>query len=109
LGAFDAADRTKAVDLLGFKKQLVFATHSVATPFSPSSKITPQLRYAATRAHNRHMADFCAHDSRLMGVAIIPLDEPELAIAELDWVLSAGLKAVWVPHRAPGERAPGHV
>jgi predicted TIM-barrel fold metal-dependent hydrolase len=109
LGAFDAGDRSKAMDLLGFKRQLVFATHSVATPFSPSSKITPTLRYAATRAHNRHMADFCAHDDRLMGVAIIPLDEPALAIAELDFVLEAGLKAVWVPHRPCGDKSPGHV
>ncbi len=109
LGAFNAADRSKAMDLLGFKRQLVFATHSVATPFSPSSKITPTLRYAATRAHNRHMADFCAHDDRLMGVAIIPLDEPALAIAELDFVLEAGLKAVWVPHRPCGDKSPGHV
>lgn len=109
LGAFDAADRSRALDLLGFKKQLVFATHSVAMPFSPSSKITPELRYGATRAHNRHMADFCSGDPRLLGVAIIPLDQPELAIAELDAALAAGLKAVWVPHRPPAERSPGHV
>ena len=109
LGAFDRDDRTKALDLLGFKKQLVFATHSVAMPFSPSSKITPDLRYAGARAHNRHMADFCAKDARLMGVAIIPLDDPALAIAELDLVLKSGLKAVWVPHRAAGDKSPGHV
>ena len=109
LGAFNAADRSKAMDLLGFKRQLVFATHSVATPFSPSSKITPTLRYGATRAHNRHMADFCAHDDRLMGVAIIPLDEPALAIAELDFAIEAGLKAVWVPHRPCGDKSPGHI
>ena len=41
LGAFNAADRSKAMDLLGFKKQLVFATHSVALPFHPSSKNRP--------------------------------------------------------------------
>ena len=109
LGAFDSADRSKAMDLLGFKRQLVFATHSVATPFSPSSKISPTLRYGATRAHNRHMADFCAHDARLMGVAIIPLDDPAAAIAELDFVIESGLKAVWVPHRACGDKSPGHV
>jgi len=109
LGAFDRDDRSKALDLLGFKKQLVFATHSVAMPFSPSSKITPELRYAATRAHNRHMADFCGADPRLLGVAIIPLDEPELAIAELDAAIASGLKAVWIPHRPPLERSPGHV
>ena len=99
LGAFNAKDRTTALDLLGFKKQLVFATHSVAMPFSPSSKIEPKLRYGAARAHNRHMADFCAEDDRLMGVAIVPLDDPEHAMAELDYVLGTKLKAVWVPHR----------
>ena len=109
LGAFDPADRTTALDLLGFKRQLVFATHSVAMPFSPSSKLDPALRYGAARAHNRHMTDFCAHDRRLMGVAIIPLDDPARASAELDLVLASGLAAVWIPHRPCGDRAPGHV
>jgi len=109
LGAFNAADRSVAMDMLGFKKQLVFATHSVVMPFHPSSKIDPALRYGATRAHNRHMSEFCAADDRLMGVAVIPLDDPTLAIAELDWVLDNGLEAVWVPHRAPIGHAPGHV
>jgi uncharacterized protein len=108
LGAFSREDRTTALDMLGFKKQLVFATHSVAMPFSPSSKIEPKLRYGAARAHNRHMADFCAEDDRLMGVAIVPLDEPEHAMAELDFVLGTKLKAVWVPHRPSGDRSPGH-
>jgi len=109
LGAFDGADRRKAMDLLGFKKQLVFATHSVAMPFSPSSKLDPKLRYGGARAHNRHMSAFCAEDERLMGVAIIPLDDAELAIAELEWVLKSNLKAVWVPHRSAGDKSPGHV
>ncbi len=109
LGAFDAAERTTAVDMLGFKRQLVFATHSVAMPFSPSSRIEPRLRYGAARAHNRHMAAFCAEDARLLGVAIVPLDEPDLAMAELAFALEAGLKAIWVPHRPCGDRSPGHV
>jgi uncharacterized protein len=108
LGAFNSADRSKAMDLLGFAKQLVFATHSVAMPFSPSSRLEPRLRYGASRAHNRHMADFCSDDARLMGVAVIPMDEPELAMAELDAVLKSGLSAVWIPHRPSGERSPGH-
>jgi uncharacterized protein len=109
LGAFDSADRTRAMDLLGFKKQLVFATHSVAMPFSASSRLEPRLRYGATRAHNRHMADFCGPDARLMGVAVIPLDDPDMAMAELDHVLRSGLEAVWIPHRPCGDRSPGHV
>ena len=109
LGAFNKADRSQALDLLGFEKQLVFATHSVAFPFHPSQKKDPVLRYGATRAHNRHMADFCSDDPRLMGIGIIPLDEPQLAMQELEFALSQGLQAIWVPHRAPGERSPGHL
>jgi predicted TIM-barrel fold metal-dependent hydrolase len=109
LGAFNAADRTKALDLLGFKKQLVFATHSVAMPFSASSRLAPTLRYGAARAHNRHMADFCAHDDRLIGVAVVPLDDPALALEELELALSNDLGAIWIPHRPCGDRSPGHV
>jgi len=109
LGAFESADRSKAMDLLGFRKQLVFATHSVAKPFSPSTKLENRVRYGAARAHNRHMADFCHADDRLMGVAVIPLDDPDWALAELDFVLTTKLKAVWVPHRPSGDRSPGHV
>lgn len=109
LGAFEPGDRTKAMDLLGFKKQLVFATHSLRMPFSPSTKLESRLRYGATRAHNRHMAEFCASDDRLMGVGVAPLDDPELAVAELDFILAKGLEAVWIPHRPCGDRSPGHV
>ena len=109
LGAFDSADRSRAMDMLGFRKQLVFATHSVALPFSASSKTDPTLRYGAARAHNRHMADFCAADDRLMGVAVVPLDDPNMAMAEVDFALANGLEAVWIPHRPCGDRSPGHV
>jgi predicted TIM-barrel fold metal-dependent hydrolase len=109
LGAFDAAERSQALDLLGFKKQLVFATHSVAMPFSPSSKIEPRVRYGGARAHNRHMADFVSGDARLMGVAIVPLDDPALALEEARWAIEHGLESIWVPHRPCGDKSPGHV
>ncbi len=109
LGAFDGAERSEALDMLGFEKQLVFATHSVALPFHASAKTDPILRYGATRAHNRHMVDFCSHDKRLLGAAIIPLDDPELAMIELEFALSANLSAVWIPHRPCGDRSPGHI
>lgn len=109
LGAFTREDRTIAMDLLGFKKQLVFSTHSVAFPFHPSGKKPSKLRYGAARAHNRHMADFCSDDDRLMGVGIVPLDDPEWAVRELETTLKEGMEAIWVPHRAPVDISPGHV
>jgi len=109
LGAFDAKDRTTAMDLLGFKKQLVFPTHSVVQPFHPSSSTRIDLRYGAARAVNRHMHAICGHDSRLMSVAVVPLDHPAEAIAELEIALKQGHEAIWVPHRAPIGFSPGHV
>ena len=109
LGAFDKHDRVIANDMLGFKKQLVFPTHSLHMPFSPSSKIPDKVRYGGARAHNRHMADFCSIDDRLMGVAAIPLENPELALEEVQWSIDNGLEAMWVPHRLAGERSPTHV
>lgn len=109
LGAFDGKDRSVAMDMLGFKKQLVFATHSVVQPFHPSSSTRVDLRYGAARAVNRHMAAICGDDSRLMGVAVVPLDHPAEAMAELDFALKLGHEAIWIPHRAPIGFAPGHV
>jgi len=109
LGAFEPSDRSRAMDLLGFKKQLVFATHSLRMPFSPSLKLEHRLRFGAARAHNRHMAEFCQADDRLMGVGVVPLDDPDLALAELEFLIRHGLEAVWLPHRPCGDRSPGHV
>src|SRR6185503_14441615 len=53
--------------------------------------------------------DFCKGDDRLLGVAVVPLDDPQLALAELEFALEAGLKAAWVPHRPCGDKSPGHV
>jgi len=44
-----------------------------------------------------------------MGVAIVPLEEPELALKELDLALKSELKAIWVPHHPCGDRSPGHL
>jgi predicted TIM-barrel fold metal-dependent hydrolase len=109
LGAFDKHDRVIANDMLGFKKQLVFPTHSLHMPFSPSSKIPDKVRYGGARAHNRHMADFCSIDDRLMGVAAVPLENPALALEEVQWSVDNGLEAMWVPHRLAGDRSPTHV
>lgn len=109
LGAFDRDERTTAMDMLGFAKQLVFATHSVKPIFHPSETMSPRLRYGATRAHNRAMGEFCANDDRLMGVGVVPLHDVDQAITELDFALEAGLEAIWVPHGLVGDRSPGHV
>jgi predicted TIM-barrel fold metal-dependent hydrolase len=105
-GAFNPSERTKVLDLLGFKKQLVFASVSEGLVFS--DRLDMDIRYGAARAHNRAMHAFCADDDRLMGVAAVSLDDPALAVQELETVLTENPGAVWVPHRDCGARSPGH-
>lgn len=106
LGAFNAEERAQALDLFGFQSQLVFPSYSAGPAFDIRRSV--EDRYVAARAHNRAMADFCSKDARLYGVSLLPLDEPILALDELNHIISLGLKAVWISHRTPGERSPGH-
>lgn len=106
LGAFNPGERTAALDLLGFDRQFVFATFSAGVAFDLHSDL--DVRYGAARAHNRSMAEFCAADSRMIGVALLPLDDPARSIVELEYALELGLGAMWVPHRPAGDASPGH-
>jgi len=106
LGAFNKHERRLALDLLGFQQQFVFSTFSGPIAFDPTADL--EVRYGATRAHNRAMAEFCSDDARLIGVALLPMDEPETALEELEFAISLGLEAAWIPHRPAGGGSPGH-
>ncbi len=105
LGAFNATERSDALDQLGFARQLVFATFSTLQTLQGDNVA---LKYGAAAAHNRAMAEFCGGDDRLMGVANLPLDNPELAITETEHLIGLGLRAAWVAHQPCGGRSPGH-
>jgi hypothetical protein len=107
LGSFDSEDRSAALDLLGFERQLVFSTLSGTVVFD--HRLELPLQYAATRAHNRGMAEFCGDDPRLLPVMSLPLSDPDFACEELDRVLPSQPGAIWVPHKDCGGRSPGHV
>ena len=106
LGAFDGSHRSQALDMLGFKKQIIFSTLSAKAPFSAT--LETHVKYGAVRAHTRAMTAFCGADDRLMGMACISLDDPTLAVKELEFALASGLKGIWVPHRICGDKSPGH-
>ena len=104
LGAFSGAERSLALDLLGFKHQVVFSSFCASLIFQAPLEV----RYPAARAHNRAMAAFCGEDRRLIGVAMVPLDEPELALKEIVHAAELGLGAIWIAADPPGGRSPGH-
>jgi predicted TIM-barrel fold metal-dependent hydrolase len=105
LGSFSGAERSRALDLLGFRRQVVFSSFCARPIFEAPGDV----RYAAARAHNRAMAAFCRGDARLIGVAMVPLDDVGKARAEIDHAYRLGLGAAWVAASAPGGRSPGHV
>ena len=104
MGAFDPAERSRVLDLLGFEGQLVFATFATAM-FSGRD---PDRLYAGSAAQNRAMVNFCAGDQRLLPVGFVPLVDPERAVALAEEAVRDGCAAIMVPSTAAGERAPTH-
>lgn len=104
-GGFDAAERSAALDRLGFASQLVFPTAGLVSLRSAPDSATA---YAVSRAYNRAISAFCAEDPRLIAVAYVPLDDVEMARETAREALDAGAGAVMFSNGAPGDRSPGH-
>ena len=79
-GAFDKDERKKAMDDLGFRQQLVFATFS-GTQYLPSKDL--DVIYGGVRAHNRAMTAFCGVDNRLAAVGQVSLVDAKRAVEEI--------------------------
>lgn len=105
LGAMDTTERTRALDLLGFRSQLVFSTFSVGL-FAFADDL--DVVYGGTTAHNRMMSEFCGTDDRLVPVGFLPLHDTERSLASLDEALAMGCRAMWMAHAATAGRSPAH-
>jgi uncharacterized protein len=104
-GAFHREDRVRALDLLGFQSQLVFATFA---PTQSELSEDVDVSYAMARALTRGIVEFCATDSRLLPVTFVPLTVPERAIAETRFALDAGAKGVTISPLPPATHSITH-
>ena len=104
-GAFEPGERSKALDDLGFARQLVFSTFAAGQYLRHSDL---DIRYGGVRAHNRAMAEFCNADKRLIGVGQLSLADPKRAVAEIEQAVKLGCGAFWIPATPVDDRAPGH-
>ena len=104
-GSMDANERVGALDQLGFASQLVFTTFA-HTQFHGRKDL--DLVYGGASAHNRGIADFCSVDPRLLGVAFVPLEDPQRTIECAREAIEAGCRAAWIPHGVPTELSPTH-
>ena len=80
------------LDELGIDFGILYGTSALGMLSTPDE----ELRRAAARAYNRYYAElFCGHRDRMEPVAVIPMNEPEEALAELDYAVGElGLKTI---------------
>jgi uncharacterized protein len=111
LGGFDPGERQRALDLLGYNRQLVFPGSCINQFYGElgvQKFFDPEIIYGGARALNRAMADFCSHDNRLRAVGFIPLDVPELAVREIKEGVRLGCATFWVASVPPPTMSPTH-
>jgi predicted TIM-barrel fold metal-dependent hydrolase len=90
-GASDPVERLKDMDIDGVDAEVLYVGGPLMTP-------DQDFRLNSVRGYNRWLADFSSHaPERLLGMAAIPIDTPELAVAELRFAKEAGLAGGYIP------------
>ncbi|MFI5047664.1 MAG: amidohydrolase family protein [Acidimicrobiia bacterium] len=97
-GGWEPGPRVEDQDIDGVDAEILFGA-AVGAPL-PSGD--PDLARAGFSAYNRWLADFCSYaPDRLIGMAYLPLDDPEVAIAEARDAASRGLRGAVLAHQPP--------
>ena len=109
LGSFIAADRPRALDLLGFSSQLVFNTFLNSELCEIEQRPDIPLAYGVADAHNRAMLAFCRADRRLLATGYVPLADFARARATAEGCVRDGFAALLVPSACPRGHSPSHV
>jgi len=110
LGAFNSAERSRALDLLGFNRQLIFTTLAMSQFWGvyEQRERDLDLLYGGTRALNRAIGDFCKADRRMIAVGFLPLDDINRTDCEIDEGLKLGCGTFWIPAVPPTGKSPSH-
>jgi predicted TIM-barrel fold metal-dependent hydrolase len=108
LGSFRKDDRKRSLDQLGFASQLTFTTTCLGN-FGLDHGDDLDLAYAAARAHNRMMVDFCSVDQRLLPTGYVPIADLGRAPHAAVEAIELGAKALMIPSRCPKGHSPSHV
>ncbi|MAV27198.1 MAG: hypothetical protein CMQ05_13970 [Gammaproteobacteria bacterium] len=99
MGAFDAAERKRVNDLLGFNAYIVFPTEAFNQVIATKE---PEVFVGGVRALNRGLEAFCSEDPRMMGTAYVPFGTgPEQASQLLEEAITAGFRVLLIDTVAP--------
>lgn len=105
-GAFDATERSRTLDLLGFGAQLVFQTFAMG---QFAGHDDPAVIHGGSRALNRAIADWCSADPRLLGVGYVPMLDPRSALDIAVEAIELGCRALLLPTAFGEDHGPSHV
>ena len=108
-GSFLKEDRPKALDLLGFKSQLVFNTFHNGRLMSAEHGGDLDLAFGMAAAHNRAIVDFCSVDERLLPVGYVPTADLERVEAMAVEALEVGCKTLMIASACPPGHSPSHI
>lgn len=108
MGAFQREDRSKAMDLLGFRRQIVYDSFLRLQLREYEQGEDMDFLYGLARAHVRAMLDFCGDDERLVAAGYVPLADPERSVAHMKFALESGCKAVTLAVDCPTRQSPSH-
>src|SRR5205807_6625487 len=107
-GSFLKEDRPQALDLLGFKTQLIFnSSHMQELHDAEHGDL--DYAYGIARAHNRAVVDFCSADPRLLPVGYVPLADFDGAKQMAAEALDMGCKALLIASACPKGHSPSHI
>lgn len=108
LGAYDGRDRSRALDLMGFRSQLVFDSFMRFHLRTAEQGDDLDLVYGLARTHNRALVEFCSSDPRLLPVGYVPLADIERSIAFAEEAIELGCAALQTPADCPRHHSPSH-
>lgn len=108
MGAFNKHDRVKAMDLLGFTRQIVYDSFLRLQLREYEQGDDMDFLYGLAEAHVRAMLDFCSEDERLVAAGYVPLADPERTVKHMKFALDAGCKAVTLAVDCPKNHSPSH-
>ena len=108
-GSFIREDRPRALDLLGFRSQLVFNTFTNSQLLAAEHAEDVPFAYGLAEAHNRAMADFCSVDARLLATGYVPLVDFARARDAAAQAIELGCKALLIASACPTGHSPSHI
>jgi hypothetical protein len=102
-GAFDSAERSESLDMLGLSSLLIFPTIGVSRFVWHNN---PDVSYGECDALNCAMVDFCKDEKRMLPLAFMVVTDQERAVQGAKDALKMGVRALWIGRYAIEWRAP---